>query len=250
MCGMVGWRGVGVVGRFGGWVVGGGGDGVGGFFAVGAVVLMGVTGWWRAADGDVVSLTPFRVLETRPGEDTGDGRFELRRTIGAGETVELDVLGRGGVPGSGVGSVVLNTTLVSPRGPGFVTVFPCSAAGPPLASSVNSLGPGRDVANEVIVKLGDGDRVCVFAAMETDMVKNVAHRSEADLLFAGGAQMLTPEATADFVAGLPDKPRLVSVLPRHRVPLVNALRPFPGLAIRALAAFEVIGKRARKARGY
>ncbi len=87
-------------------------------------------------------------------------------------------------------------------------------------------------------------------AMETDMVKNVAHRSEADLLFAGGAQMLTPEATADFVAGLPDKPRLVSVLPRHRVPLVNALRPFPGLAIRALAAFEVIGKRARKARGY
>ena len=95
-------------------------------------------------------------------------------------------------------------------------------------------------------------KVCCVCpdAMETDMVKNVAHRSEADLLFAGGGRMLTADATADVVAALPARPKLVTVLPGHRVPLVHALRPFPGLALRALDAFEVIGKRARKARGY
>ncbi len=131
-----------------------------------------VTGWLPTTSG-LTSLDPARILDSRPGGQTVDRQSEPGRLVRAGETVELPVLGRGGVPQSGVTAVVLNTTMVKPAGAGFVTIFPCSTSGVPLASSMNAPKFGGTVANEVIVRLGDDDRVCLFSSVATDLLVDV-----------------------------------------------------------------------------
>jgi Peptidase family M23/Fibronectin type III domain/Carbohydrate binding domain len=101
------------------------------------------------ADG-FIGLVPVRLLDTRTGGSTVDG---LQQGIGlrARDTVfELPVAGRGGVPG-GVSGVVMNVTVVSPSGDGFLTVFPCGEP-KPVASSLN-FRSGGVVANAVVSRL-------------------------------------------------------------------------------------------------
>src|SRR4051794_14990385 len=76
------------------------------------------SGWLRvspvqAASADDVgysSLVPARLLDTRPGSPTVDGGFAGGGPVGPHATLNLTVVGRGGVPASGVGAVVLNIT--------------------------------------------------------------------------------------------------------------------------------------------
>jgi hypothetical protein len=56
------------------------------------------------------ALTPARLLDTRAGGATIDGAFNGIGALGQGQTVDLAVVGRGGVPATGVGAVVLNVT--------------------------------------------------------------------------------------------------------------------------------------------
>ncbi|MEO5899704.1 MAG: hypothetical protein ABIR68_06180, partial [Ilumatobacteraceae bacterium] len=113
--------------------------------------------------GDTYSgLTPARLLETRtgPGLGTVDVAFSGIGPVGSGVVLDLTVLGRGGVPSSGVGAVALNVTATEPTAPGFLTVFPKGGARP-NASSVNFVA-GQTVANMVIAKVGDGGQVSLF----------------------------------------------------------------------------------------
>ena len=64
----------------------------------------------------VVSLSPARLLDTRAGQTTVDGLFEATGAVAAGGQVDLPVVGRGGVPSSGVGAVVVNVTVTGPLG--------------------------------------------------------------------------------------------------------------------------------------
>ena len=114
---------------------------------------------------------PARVFESRAAV-TVDGRFANVGRVGAGETVEVPLLGRGGVPGSGVGAVVANVTAVNPAAAGFATVYPCGVR--PEASSLNYLpGPTTATANEVIAKLSGSGSVCVYSFAETDLLIDV-----------------------------------------------------------------------------
>ena len=63
----------------------------------------------RAAE--IQSVVPFRLLDTRGGS-----------SVGSGVTVGLPVLGRGGVPVSGVGSVLLNVTATNVTADSWMTV--------------------------------------------------------------------------------------------------------------------------------
>ena len=75
----------------------------------------------------------------------------------------MDVTGGpSGVPTSGVSAVVMNMTGTQASGGTYLTVFP-SGESRPLASNIN-LGPGRDVANLVTVKVGTGGDVKVYNA--------------------------------------------------------------------------------------
>jgi hypothetical protein len=117
------------------------------------------------------SLVPARLLESRAGLSTIDGGFNGVGVRGAGTVTSLPVLGRGGVGGDAA-AVVLNVTVTEAQAAGFVTVYPCGAARP-TASNLNYVA-GSTIANEVIVKVGDGGQVCLFTQSATHLVVDVA----------------------------------------------------------------------------
>ncbi|MEZ5295168.1 MAG: hypothetical protein R2697_02505 [Ilumatobacteraceae bacterium] len=146
--------------------------------------------------GDVVSLVPERLVETRsgPGDVTTDGAFQGIGRVVAGGVVEFGVLGRGGVPGSGVGAVVLNVTAVGPSGAGHLTVFPCGDV--PVASSLNYTA-GSVVANEVVAKVSGSGTVCVRSHAETDLVVDVTGY----VASGAGVVSLVPERLVETRSG-------------------------------------------------
>ncbi len=113
------------------------------------------------ATGTFVPAPPVRVLDTR----------ETGTRLAAGVPVAVPVLGRAGVPDTGVAAVALNVTAVEPDGDGYVTVFPCGVP-PPLASALNYRA-GTIVAAASAVGVGDG-AVCALSYAGTDLVVDVA----------------------------------------------------------------------------
>jgi short-subunit dehydrogenase len=79
-------------------------------------------------------------------------------------------------------------------------------------------------------------------AIETDMVKGVAHDPASDVLFSSGKMLSTDNVAAAVIAEL-DHPRLVRILPQGRAALVHALRPFPDLGLRIIERFAALGAR-------
>jgi CSLREA domain-containing protein len=118
----------------------------------------------------LVPLQPARLLETRPGLPTVDGLFQGIGALSRGQTLELQVSGRGGVPADAEG-VVLNVTVTEPVGSGFVTVYPCGSQ-QPLSSNVNYVA-GQSVPNAVISRVGVGGLVCLFVSEGTHLVVDV-----------------------------------------------------------------------------
>src|SRR5262249_10900091 len=80
--------------------------------------------------------------------------------VAAQGSVELQVTGRGGVPSSGVGAVVLNVTVTQPTWEGYITAYPTGSARP-SASNVN-FASGQTIPNLVTVKVGTGGKVTLF----------------------------------------------------------------------------------------
>lgn len=122
-------------------------------------VIADVAGYFPDAD-PYEPLTPARLLETRPGLPTVDGAGRPAAPLGPAGTLDLVVVGRGGVPATGVDAVVLNVTAVNPSAASFVTVWP--TGGPrPVASNLNT-EPGVTQPNLVVAKVGDGGRVSFY----------------------------------------------------------------------------------------
>ncbi len=100
---------------------------------------------------------PRRLLDSRAG-----------RPVGAGRAIELQITGRSGVPVT-ASAAVLNVTAVDPCAAGFLTVYPCGSAAPPLASNVDYAAvdtrPGL-----VVARLGSGGRTCIYSMVQTDVV--------------------------------------------------------------------------------
>jgi hypothetical protein len=78
--------------------------------------------------GQLVSLSRSRILDTRAGTGTPTGPCRAR----GGSHVDLPVLGQGGVPASGVSSVVLHVYLVAADSATSLQVWP--AGGTPTAA--------------------------------------------------------------------------------------------------------------------
>ncbi len=146
---------------------------LGGSIAVLAVALVTLgTGSASAAPTAFVGLTPARLLETRPALSTVDGQYNGIGAVGAGVTVDLPVLNRGGVPASGVAAVALNVTVTSPTTPSYVTVYPAGQSRP-NASNLNMV-PGDTKSNMVIVAVGAGGAISLFnQSGTTDLIVDV-----------------------------------------------------------------------------
>ncbi|MCU1360744.1 MAG: Beta-lactamase class, partial [Ilumatobacteraceae bacterium] len=132
------------------------------------------------------------------GYPTIDGQFSGTGSIGAGQTVDLQVTGRGGVPATGVGAVALNVTVTNTTAPSYLTVFP-AGAGVPKASNLN-FAAGQTVPNMVVSKVGDGGRVSLFnLSGNVDVVVDVL-----GWLPTGAAYTaVTPERVLDTRVGEP-----------------------------------------------
>ncbi len=84
---------------------------------------------------------------------------------------KVRVAGRGNVPYDASAAIV-NFTVVSPDGPGFETVFPCTPT-PPNAPNIN-FSPGAIVPNSVVAKLDPGGDLCIFALTGADLSIDVS----------------------------------------------------------------------------
>jgi hypothetical protein len=133
-------------------------------------LIVDVVGWIDA-DAAARALVPARLADSRPDGVTVDGGLEAFGTLGAGRSVAVDVLGRGGVPSDGVGTVIVSVVAANPRAPGFLTVHP-DGEELPLSSTVN-YGAGETVANQAVAKLGPSGRFRVYTSADTDVVVDV-----------------------------------------------------------------------------
>jgi RHS repeat-associated protein len=97
---------------------------------------------------------PVRLMDTRTGSGGTTG------PVAAGATVRLQVAGVSGVPSSGVTSVVLNLTAVSPSGSGFLEAYPDGTTAPTVSDV--SFGGGLTVANMITVPLGADGKVAIL----------------------------------------------------------------------------------------
>lgn len=148
-----------------------------------------------AADTGFESLTPARLLDSRPGGPTVDGAFSGFGALSTSARVDLTVLGRGGVPATGVDAVVLNVTVDQPTAVGYVTVWPTGEA-QPNASNLN-FTPGRTVPNLVVAKVGAAGRVSLFnSAGDTQLLVDVVGFAK-----TSGLTPLVPARVLDTRAG-------------------------------------------------
>lgn len=86
-------------------------------------------------------ISPARVIDTR---STG--------AVSGGGDVSLAILGKGGLPASGVAAVVVNTTVTDTKAAGYLTVFPDTNP-LPTASNLNWSAPGTTIPNLVTVQV-------------------------------------------------------------------------------------------------
>ena len=135
----------------------------------GTHVLADVAGWFTdethsaSGTGLFVPVAPERLLDTRTGTKPGDGG-----------QVELDPMGRAGIPTSGVSSVVLNVTATQPAAGGFVQVLPSGQGTVGGSSNLNLERVGHTVANAAIATLGDGGAVTLYTLRSAHLLADVA----------------------------------------------------------------------------
>ena len=128
------------------------------FNGVGSVgVIADVVGWYSdttvAGGARLQAVTPARILDTRNGTGAPVG------PLGQGQSLTLQVTGRGGV-GANATAVVLNVTATQATQPSYLTVWPADVA-EPLASNLN-FKSGEDIPNLVTVKLSASGQVKIF----------------------------------------------------------------------------------------
>ena len=162
-------------------------------FAGSTQLIADVVGWFPATSS-FVGLQPARLLDTRAALSTIDGLFDAVGAVAGGAVLDVTVVGRGGVPTAGVGSVVLNITATEPTAASFVTVFPTGRTRP-TASNLN-LVAGQTTPNLVIAKVGAGGKVSLF-----NLGGNVHLVADVVGWFPAGPNQLTSGTATAVAAG-------------------------------------------------
>jgi hypothetical protein len=172
-------------------------------------VVVDLLGSFDAAPGAVTAgrlqaLDPIRLADTREPAGTAN-RYE-RRPGSPHPIVRVPVLGRGGVPTSGVASVVAVVTGISrgQQGGGFVTAAPAGAAWPGTAN-LNTAGAGDIRPNTVVVPVGADGSIDLHLYEVGDVVVDIAGwftSSAAPASTSGRFVSLPPTREADTRTGL------------------------------------------------
>jgi hypothetical protein len=100
-------------------------------------------------------LPPARILDTR----TGTGGVPVA-PLGPNSTLNVQVLGRGGVPAAGVGAIVMNVTVTNTSAPSYLTVYPAEDPRP-TASNLNWIA-GQTTPNLVQVAVRQSGQLTIY----------------------------------------------------------------------------------------
>jgi len=144
-----------------------------------------------AAAGALGPLTPARILDTRGGG-----------ALGPLGITAVPILGRGGIPSTGVSAVAINVTAVNPAAAGFLTVWPSSRTQPD-ASNLN-FAPGQTVPNLVVVPVGTDGTIKIYNGSfgAVDLLVDVAgYYLDGTPTAAGTLGPLTPTRILDTRGG-------------------------------------------------
>jgi len=146
---------------------------------------------------------PTRLLDTRAG--TG---MVAPSAVPARGTLPLLVEGVAGVPTSGVSAVVLNITVTSPKGAGFLAAYPEGSAAP-SSSNLNWLA-GETIANQVVVPVGADGEVDLLnsSAGSTQVIADISGYYTSDttgqqFTAAGPARLLDTRAAEGVTTRTP-----------------------------------------------
>ena len=152
-----------------------------------AHLIVDVSGYFPTGNG-IVSLTPARLADTR-----GSG-VKVGAADGNGQPFRVNVLNRGGLPGSGIGAVALNVTAANGEDPniggGYVTVYPCGTR--PDASNLNFTA-GQTIPNAVIAPVSAAGDVCFYVYGKAHLIVDVSGYFPT----GNGIVSLTPARLAD-----------------------------------------------------
>ena len=163
------------------------------YASTGAQLIADVSGAFPAGS-DYAALTPARVLDTRPGQNTVDNQQAGRGALAAGETIEVPIAGRAGVP-TDASAVALNITATQGTTRGYITVWDCSTPRP-NASTVNYEGP-IPTPNSVIATLSPTGTICMYASTGAQLIADVSGAFPAGSDYAA----LTPARVLDTRPG-------------------------------------------------
>ena len=132
-----------------------------------ADLLADINGYMPAGSR-YVSVVPERLVDTRPGGQTG---YIGAKPV-ADSVVAVQVTGAGmtQVPAD-ARAVTLNVTATAAESAGYVTVWPCGAQRP-TASNLNIVAGGTS-PNLVISKIGDGGKVCIYTQAAVHLLADV-----------------------------------------------------------------------------
>ena len=175
---------------------------------------------WMAPGGDFHTVTPSRLLDSRPGTATIDGLLAGVGMRPGGSIVEIPVVARAGVP-TGARQVAVNVVGMNAAFGGHVTVWQCGAV--PGTSNLN-VPVGRTVANMAVVTLSSKGSLCLKVSHPMHVLVDIAG-------WWGAAQELRPAGPARL---FDSRPNAVTVdgFGRPRAALA------PGVAV----SFAVIGR--------
>lgn len=138
----------------------------------GGHLVIDVTGYWTETAtsnaGRYVPLdNPARLLDTR------EGNGAAAKIVGAEESIDVQVAGRGGLPTTGISAVALVVTVTNTARSGFVTAWPTGQTRP-LASTVNPVGTNDIRSNLVMLPVGTDGKVSLYTLQPTHLVMDVA----------------------------------------------------------------------------
>lgn len=144
---------------------------------IGSILVIGVGSEANPVEaaplgGNLVPITPARLLETRSGTDafTSDGQYLGGGKIPNRGVIAVQIAGREGIAADAE-AVALNVTVAEPDAPGHITAYPCESANDPypLASNLNYLA-GTTIPNAVFTKLGDTGMVCFHSWVPAHLI--------------------------------------------------------------------------------
>ncbi len=160
------------------------------FTQSGTHLVVDVVGYYAAPTGTAgrfTALTPSRLADTR-----------LTTKVAPQGTATVPVLGRAGVPATGVSSVLVNLTATDVDGAGFLTAHASGATRPPT-SNLNVDRRGGTASNLAVVPVGADGSISVFSQRGAHVVVDIAGYYGDATAKGGGTGLFVPVAPTRVV---------------------------------------------------